>query len=322
MKERDLRAKVEKRRSFTDEEWDYLCEEGYVGDALEQPFSKEQVEYLIKQIDRLPNRAGKRRTSGDKGREETIIESEPFDVKLTDAETERARWLLDIQIRYATEDPHVAEFRERNLSNGLLSHKQAEEFLGSANAREATAVASHLKKFHGWHEGEAAWWMLTGESPSARPLRVSYRESHSRFSPDLYLIGLEAPPWISVETLAGAFAEMKRRMNAERKLPDARSYRAARFIEARLPKAGANKPTFEDMQREWNQENPGEEFPDYRTFRKVYNRLPVERITYPPYTTKIERTVTPEMQRQLDRNRTNFDQVAQRFKSAESPVRN
>ena len=68
--------------------------------------------------------------------------------------------------------------------------------------------------------------------------------------------------------------------------------------------------------------NPGEEFPDYRTFRKVYNRLPVERITHPAYTTKIERTVTPEMQRQLDRNRKNFDQVVQRFKRAESRVTN
>ncbi len=51
-----------------------------------------------------------------------------------------------------------------------------------------------------------------------------------------------------------SFAEMKRRMHAERKLPDARSYRAARFIESRLHNEGANKPTFEDMRREWNQE--------------------------------------------------------------------
>jgi len=118
MNERDLRTNVEKRRSITDEEWDYLHEEGYVGDALEQPFDKGPEEYLIKQIDRLPNRARKRHTSGEKGREETIIESEPFDVELTDAETERARWLLEIQMRYATEDPNVTEFRERNLSNG------------------------------------------------------------------------------------------------------------------------------------------------------------------------------------------------------------
>jgi hypothetical protein len=320
MNERGLRTQVEKRRRITDEEWSYLHRKGFVGEALDRGFDEDKIEYMISEIDQLPNRASKSRTSGEEGQEETTIESEPFDVKLTDAETERARWLLDIQIRYATEDPHVAEFRERNLSNGLLSHKEAEEFLGSANAREATAVASHLKKFHGWHEGEATWWMLTGESPSARPLRVSYRESHSRFSPDLYLIGLEAPPWISVETLAGAFAEMKRRMNAEKKLPDARSYRAARFIEARLHKAGANKPTFEDMRREWNQENPGEKFPDYRTFRKVYDRIPVERITYPAYTTNIERPVTPEMQRQLHRSRKKHDQVVQRFKNRGRPV--
>ena len=320
MNERGLRTQVEKRRRITDEEWSYLRRKGFVGEALDHDFDEGQIDYLIKEIDQLPNRASKSRTSGEEGRDETIVENEPFAVKLTDAETERARWLLEIQMRYATQDPHVAEFRERYLADGLLSHVEAEEFLGSANAREARAVASRLKKLHGWHEGEAAWWMLTGESPSARPLRVSYRESHSRFSPDLYLIGLEAPPWISVETLAGAFAEMKRRMNAERKLPDARSYRAARFIEARLPKAGANKPTFEDMQREWNQENPGEEFPDYRTFRKVYDRIPVERITYPAYTTNIERPVTPEMQRQLDRSRKKHDQVVQRFKNRGRPV--
>ena len=107
-------------------------------------------------------------------------------------------------------------------------------------------------------------------------------------------------------------------MNADRKLPDARSYRAARFIEARLHNAEANKPTFEDMRREWNQENPGEEFADYGTFRKVYARLPVERITHPAYTTKSERMVTPEMQRQLDRNKR-FGRAMPRLKRAGQP---
>jgi hypothetical protein len=122
-----------------------------------------------------------------------------------------------------------------------------------------------------------------------RPVRVSYRTSRSQYGPDLYLITLEAPPWISVETLAGAFAEMKRRMNAERKLPNGRAYRVASFVEARLRNAGVDKPTFEDMRREWNRGNPGEKYPDERTFRKVYARLPVERVTHPPYTTEIER---------------------------------
>jgi hypothetical protein len=150
---------------------------------------------------------------------------------------------------------------------------------------------------------------------------VSYRETRSGHSPDLYLITLEAPPWISVETLAGAFAEMKRRMNAERKLSSARAYRVARFVEARLYKVGVNKPTFEDMWREWNQENPGEKIPDQRTFRRVYARLPVERITHPSYTTEIEREVTPEMQRQLERNSREYARAAQRFKNTVPSIR-
>jgi hypothetical protein len=320
MNERDLRVEVEKQRSVTDEEWNYLHDDGKVDDALAADFDEDQIKRLITQIDRLPHRAGKSQASGKEGREETVTESEPFAVKLTDAETERARWLLEIQVRNAAEDPHVVGFRERYLPNGLLSHVEAEEFLRSSDAREAATAASRLKKLHGWHEGDAAWWLLTGEAPSTRPVRVSYRETRGWHSPDLYLITMEAPPWISVKTFADAFTEMKRRMHAERKLPNARAYRVARFVEARLHKAGANKPTLEDMRREWNRENPGEKFPDYRTFRRVYDRLPVERITHPPYTTKIERETTSEMQRQFDRDRKKYARAAQRFKDAGSPV--
>ncbi len=320
MNERDLRVEVEKQRSMTDEEWNYLHEKWFVDEALEQPFDEEQAQYLIEELDQLPGRARKSQTPEREGLEEAFTQSEPFAVKLTDAETERARWLLKIQVRNAVEDPHVVGFRERYLPNGLLSHVEAEEFLRSSDAREVAVAASRLKKLHGWHEGDAAWWMLTGEAPSTRPVRVSYRENRGWHSPALYLITMEAPPWISVKTFADAFPEMKRRMHAERKLPNARAYRVARFVEARLHKAGANKPTLDDMRREWNRENPGEKFPDYRTFRRAYDRLPVERITHPPYTTEIEREVTPKMQRQFDRDRKKYARAAQRFKDAGSPV--
>lgn len=320
MNERELRAKVEKQRSMTDDEWAYLHRKGFVDEALERPFDEDQETFLITELDDLPNRGGRSRTPRETGREETLVESEPFAVELTDAETERAQWLLEIQMRNAAEDPYVAGFRERYFPNGLLSHLEAEEFLELSDAREAAAAASHLKKLYDWHEGEAAWWVLTGAPPSVRPVRVHYRASHSVNNPDLYLITLEAPPWISVKTLAGAFAEMKRRVRAERKLPKARAIRVAKFIEAQMHEAGTNKPTFEDMRQQWNRENPGEKFSNYRDFWKIYDRLPVEQITHPPYTTRIERTHTPELQRQLDRNRKNLGRVAQRFKSAGPPV--
>lgn len=93
-------------------------------------------------------------------------------------------------------------------------------------------------------------------------------------------------------------------------------------MDARLHKVGVNKPTFEDIRREWNQENPGETFTDQRTFRRVYARLPVERITHPPCTTEIEREVTPEVRRQFDRNRKEHARAMQRLENAGPSVYN
>jgi hypothetical protein len=311
MKKQDLRTKVEKRRSMTDDEWDYLAAKGYVEEALdpdhfegdEEQARQRQVEYLVSELDALPNRAGKNRLQNQKrnGGDEEKRGSARFDIALTDEEYERAKWLLEIQIREADKDPRVTEFRERYLPDGPLVAMEAEEFLESPEARMLDALALHLQKFHGWHKGEAAWWVLTADAPSVRPVRVSYRQARSWYSPDLYLITLEAPPWISAKTLARTFADMKRRMRAERKLPSARNLRIARFVESRLWGAGETKLSFEDIRQQWNRENPDDEVKDRRDIWKIHSRLPVEKIAHPPYTTDIEREITPDLQRQLSR---------------------
>jgi hypothetical protein len=308
MNEKKLRTEAEKLGYMvTDVGWGILEDQGYLQDALGKDIDEDQVAQIIKGIVQVraelgvPIKGGARSFEGAESgpRAENGARPGPFAVELSDAERERALLLLEAQVRAETTHPRVTGFRERHLSDGLLSAEGAEVFLKSSDSSELDALADHLHRFHGWHKGEAAWWVLTGEAPSCRPVKVSYREAFSGHSPDLYLITVEAPPWISPATFRGAFAEMRRRMHAERKPPEARSVRAVRFVERLRNDPATKNLTFEEMCRRWNEDNPSEAFSEFRSFETAYRRT--AKILRRQYNTEIEREETPELSRQRAR---------------------
>jgi hypothetical protein len=311
MNESSLWAEVEKRRAVTAEEKNYLTDEGKVLDALNQDFDEDQIAELIRHVDKLPNRPGAKCKAPGKAWYGKIDEESievPFAADLTDAERERALLFIEAQVRAAGRDPRVEEFRNRYCSGRLLSAEEAEEFLNSSDAPRLETVASHLQRLHGWNKGEAAWWVLTGEAPDCRPVKVSYRAAESEHSLDLCLITIEAPPWISPATFRGAFTEMRRRMHAERKPPDARSVRVVRFVE-KLRNGGAmEKLAFKDMWRRWNQDHPKEAFSEPRSFETAYRRT--SKVLQRQYNTEIEREETPELRRQRVRLKREVERIA------------
>jgi len=320
MNESALRKKAEKLRTFTDAAWRFLDFEGYVQDAREKDFDEDQVAEIVRAIDHHkanmwgPGKGGKTVSEDAEDAKEgadSEAHSAPFAVCLTDAEYERSLLLIETQARVAAKDPRVEKFRERHCSDGLLSAEGAEAFLESPDAPGLETLAGHLQRFHGWHKGEAAWWVLTGEAPNCRPVKVSYRAAESWHSPDLYLITIEAPPWISPTTFQGAFAEMRRRMHAERKSPEARSVRVVRFVEMLRNGLATENLAFREMCRRWNKKNPDEAFSKSRTFETVYRRI--AGILNRQYNTETEREETPELSRQRARRNKETRALRERF---------
>lgn len=310
MNEATLRAKAADRgRKVSDAAWDDLVARLYVEDARIQDSGEEQVAVIVEAIDQLKTmwgsgkdpEAGNEEPPEDEERVGTTTYQGKFAPEITDAERERASLMTEAQVRVASTDPRVESFRRRYLSDGPLLAERAEAFLEAQDTPELDALAGHLQTFHGWHKGEATWWVLTGEPPGSRPVKVSYRSATSWYSPDLYLITIEAPPWISPETFQGAFAEMRRRMQTERKPPEARTIRVVRFVEALRHDPASKRLTFAEMWRRWNQTHHDEAFPKPRTFETAYRRT--ARILDRKYNTAIEREETPELRRQQARHR-------------------
>jgi hypothetical protein len=313
MNEERLYAEVRKRRGFSEAEWEYLRSKEYVQEAADRDFEEEAVQFLVHELDLLPSRTGSGRQKGDETHEETSDSSwrisEPFSVELSGAETERAKVLLEIQLREANAHPHVREFRSRYLSAGLLSPKEAEEFLRSPEVTELERLSSQLSRHYGWHSDDAAWWVLTSEAPPPRPVRGSFRWTKSIHGPDVHSIDLEAPPWISAETVKSAFQEMQRRVVRGTNKPlDDRTLRVLRFVEEQKGSLRADRPSYEMLLKRWNRQYPKERYRDYRSFSKAYRRA-FQNVIRPLYATSLSREPTPNMQRQESRRRRKMEHL-------------
>ena len=304
MTDEELRIEAEKRnRVVTDEGWEELTDQWYVQDAQGKDFDEDKIAEIVRTIDSARTkywptaRVGGRSlaNSEDGPYSDSGARPGPFAVDLAERERERALLHLEAQTRAAAKDARVRGFREHDLSGGLLAPEDAEQLLESGR-QGLEALGSYLHKYYGMHEGEAKWWVLTGETPSARPVRVSYRTAESLDAPDVYLITIEAPPWISPATFPGTFVEMRRRMHAERKQPEARSVRVARFVERLRGDPTADNSPFQDMCRRWNEEHSDEAFSKSRSFEKAYERT--AKTLRRQYNGEIEREQTPELRRQ------------------------
>jgi hypothetical protein len=121
---------------------------------------------------------------------------------------------------------------------------------------------------------------------------------------------LEVPPEVG-RGHRNAFAEMRRRMDAERKPPDARSVRVVRFVERLRNERTAENPTFGEMCRRWNEEHSEEAFSEARSFETAYRRT--AKVLHRKYNTEIKREETSELRRQRARVRRERERILERF---------
>jgi hypothetical protein len=131
MNEKELRKRVSKRRKISEEGWALMREGDYVGDALEQDFDEEKIEYIIEKYDKHKAAFGKtrvRRQTPDQERSEVPV-------SLREWELERKAAFEEYAAKHAACDDGVRWFRDRVLGGRLLTAEQARDLILSPAAR-------------------------------------------------------------------------------------------------------------------------------------------------------------------------------------------
>lgn len=149
MRESELRAAVEKRRSIAKRTWAYLEVQGFWEEAVEGygKAEKDPVGYLVAEIDRLfaavPEGSGRAMPPGG------LPYSKAFDY-INDHERERMEVRAEVLAKHAGADQSVRAFRKRFLGGGLLTPEQAQGFV--------TSLANQHFPTRWFEEHEVAFW--------------------------------------------------------------------------------------------------------------------------------------------------------------------
>lgn len=259
------------------------------------------------------------RTPPNGGSSETGAPAEraaPFAIELPEREQKRAAVLLEIQMRWAAEHPGVEHFREQRLGGSLLSGEEAEQAYFAPGVRNTTDeeladLGRRLGEYYNWSQGDAEWFILTGEAPTLHPLGVSYREQASVYGPDYGEITLHVAPWVSADTVKQAFLRMRSQIRGGQKpgTVSERRLEVLRFVEAEHARSGL-RPGSAAMLEAFNQEHPHWSYPDHTAFLKAYREARREAL-YPEYHSP-RRQTTPNIERQEARTRKFFEALRKR----------
>lgn len=164
------------------------------------------------------------------------VEQEKFGEELGEYEKERAAAFSEYHAKLAADTLSVRSFREYNLGgqDEVLTIEQAERLMSSDGAlailNSIDRVSRHLAKEHPWTEEQAAWFVLTGETPSIAPAtgRINrvWKKVHTHGT-----ITLMVEPWLSPETVRDAYLRLqKKALNRNNRRIGARNLALFRFV--------------------------------------------------------------------------------------------
>ena len=239
-----------------------------------------------------------------------------FDIELPEREQKRAAVLLEIQIRQATKHPGVERFRRERLGERLLFTDEAETYFTSRPRetipdRELADLGRRLKKDYGWHRDDAAWFVLTGEPPTLRPLAADFFTYESVYGPWYSELTLHVVPWVPAEEVKKTYERMRDQVRGGSGpgTVGGKRLELLRFVEEERAKRGRwiSGPALLEM---WNREYPRWSYGDYPALLKAYREARQE-VLYPKYHTP-ERAETPNMVRQESRRSAWLEAVKER----------
>lgn len=281
-------------------------------------YAREMLEYQHE----LQQEEGYRRTDAEQPPANTGSEAGPsaepstaFFVELPERDQKRADVLLEIEMRQAAERSDVQRFRHERLGSRLLSAEQVEREYYRPGARDTideglARLGRSLGENYNWSQGDAEWFVLTGEPPTLHPLGVSCRMHGSIYGPSYGEITLHAAPWVPAEKVKQAFLRMRTQLRDGQASGAVSEQRleVLRFVEAARARPG-EWPGFPSLLEEFNEAHPQWAYPGYRSFAKAYRESRCE-VLYPEYHSP-RRKSTPNMERQEARIEAGFRSLAE-----------
>jgi hypothetical protein len=245
--------------------------------------------YLRASHDESPGYGGRLSRGSERGaREEVELGLDAYTLK-------RGQAFSEVTAALANTRGDVRSFRERYLGGRLLSDEEAATFLEDleancrsfdTNARktrdELYKLADLLARAYRWREGDgegdARWFVLTGNVPEVRPVVVAVARHWSRRNPNWAQVILTIEPWVDAREVARLYKAVQKQVlgKAENKKTSDHVLDAVRFVAQQIREHGDE--SWSRRVERWNRAHPEQRYKDFRGLRQAF-----ERFVHPTY---------------------------------------
>jgi hypothetical protein len=190
--------------------------------------------------------------------------------------TARASAISEFVAMVADARPDVTEFREKVLGGRLLSSEEAGAIVSAAEGEqdELQELGGRLANdYLGWDEREAMQYVLTGEAPRLRAIKIRGRGKFpAAYRPFQQSLTLSVLPWVPPKEVERVYRNIQRQVLEETsRETGTRILEVARFYWARLRSEGPI-PSWPAWAERWNETHPDKKFPTWRHFREYLVR--------------------------------------------------
>lgn len=286
-------------RSISGAAWALACDQGYVAEALDPAYDAAGEDSLSAYLTALlrvedaglRSRARSRRSSSRR--------------ILTGGESSaRVEAVSRLAAEHAAGDEEILRFRHRVLGrNTPMSAEQAEAYLDLPEARERPGLGTHasgpmetlkyqnrhvshdlhvwagspldklrkladaLTKSYPWEPAQAAAFVLEGLVPLATPFMLRFPQTWHEGRPRRAKLIMEVDLWMPASAVLHAYREVQRKVLPGHNRPvGSQSIELVNFVIQHRPN------TWAALLERWNNEHPGREYSDYRSFRYAFER--------------------------------------------------
>lgn len=256
----------------------------YSGFEEDRKLLLDRVRVLLGVYEDRPASAGAAKTGRGKelrgSAQEIAVELDPYT-------RHRGKVFSEVAVALAEQRRDVRNLRWR-LRSYPLSHDEADDFLTQQGKIrwKLDRLAATLARFYGWRERDVALFILTGEEPVYRPLRVqvAFGDSSRPHVPNTARVVIEADTWVDAKEVVKAYRAAQRQLlggGDNRKVQD-QVLEVARFVARRLREHGG-KESWNEWWREWNEKHP-EKYPKGWRYSAPHGfKQAFERFVHPKY---------------------------------------
>jgi hypothetical protein len=176
----------------------------------------------------------------------------------------------------------VTEFRQEVLNGRLLQPENAKAVVDTVGGVLDELRELELRKlgsilandYYGWDEEGAIWYVLTGQTPRLRPVRVradgKYPVEH--YVPFQYDLTLSVLPWVPAKEVERAYRTAQKQLLEETpRETGVRILEVVQFWWEQFRSRGP-MPSWSAWFELWNQAHPEKKFKKWRNFREYVFR--------------------------------------------------